>query len=194
MKVILLDNYDSFTYNLVHMVKEILAAGDDLDVVQNDQVELNSLEDYDRIILSPGPGLPEEAGRLMPLIERWAPVKPILGVCLGHQALGRVYGARLINPRQVFHGVKSRVRLVNKNYLFNGLADEIAAGRYHSWFVDRKDFPDALEITAISDDGLVMGLRHREYDVHGVQFHPESILTPAGKDILANFLYRGGAS
>lgn len=194
MNVILLDNYDSFTYNLVHMIKEVLVPGDRLEVVQNDRIELEQVDDYDKIILSPGPGLPEEAGSLMPLVERWAGIKPLLGVCLGHQALGQVYGAKLRNPRKVFHGVRSRVSLVKKNYLFAGLADEIEAGRYHSWLVDQDDFPDSLEVTAISDDGQIMGLSHRKHDAHGLQFHPESILTPAGQAILANFLYREGGA
>ena len=191
MKVVLLDNYDSFTYNLVHMIKEVLAPGDSLEVVKNDLINLDRVADYDRIVLSPGPGLPEEAGLLLSLIERWASRMPILGVCLGHQALGRVYGARLQNPRRVFHGVKSRVHLVKKNYLFAGLDDEIEVGRYHSWLVDRADFPESLEITALSEDGLIMGLSHKTHDAHGVQFHPESILTPSGKTVLSNFLYKG---
>lgn len=194
MKVVLLDNYDSFTYNLVHMIKEVLVPGDGLEVVKNDRIDLDLVGDYDRIVLSPGPGLPEEAGLLMPVIERWAGRKPILGVCLGHQALGRFYGAGLRNPARVFHGVKSRVKLLKKNYLFAGLEDEIEAGRYHSWLVDQIDFPDSLEITALSDDGLIMGLSHKTHDVHGVQFHPESILTPTGKTMLSNFLYQGGAA
>lgn len=194
MKVVLLDNYDSFTFNLVHTIKEVLVPGDCLEVVQNDRIDLDLVDDYDRIVLSPGPGLPEEAGLLMSMIGRWAVRKPILGVCLGHQALGSFYGAGLRNPSRVFHGVKSRVKLLKKNYLFTGLDDEIEAGRYHSWFVDQADFPQSLEITAISEDGLIMGLGHKTHDVHGVQFHPESILTPTGKIILSNFLYKGGAA
>lgn len=194
MKVLLLDNYDSFTYNLVHMIKEVLTSSDCLEVVQNDHIDLGQVDDYDRIVLSPGPGVPEEAGLLMPVIGRWADRKPILGVCLGHQALGSFYGAGLRNPSRVFHGVKSRVKLLKKNYLFTGLDDEIEAGRYHSWFVDQADFPESLEITAVSEDGLIMGLSHKTHDVHGVQFHPESILTPTGKTILSNFLYQGGAA
>lgn len=186
MKVLLLDNYDSFTYNLVHMINEVLIPGDCLEVVQNDHIDLAQVADYDRVVLSPGPGVPEEAGLLMPVIGRWAARKPILGVCLGHQALGSFYGAGLRNPSRVFHGVKSRVKLLKKNYLFTGLDDEIEAGRYHSWFVDQADFPESLEITAVSEDGLIMGLSHKTHDVHGVQFHPESILTPTGKTILSN--------
>lgn len=194
MNVFLLDNYDSFTYNLVHIINEVLTSGDYLNVVKNDCFDLDLVADYDRIVLSPGPGLPEEAGLLMPLIERWASQKPILGICLGHQALGCFYGAGLRNPSRVFHGIKSRVKLLKNNYLFTGLGDEIEAGRYHSWFVDRADFPESLEITAVADDGLIMGLSHKTFDVHGVQFHPESFLTPTGKIMLANFLYKGGAA
>lgn len=192
MKVILLDNYDSFTYNLVHVIKEVLTTGDQLEVAKNDQIDLSQLDDYDKIIISPGPGLPKEAGCLLPLIERWGHLKPVLGICLGHQALGQVYGAKLRRLRNVSHGIQSRVDLVKRSYLFDNLGDKIKVGRYHSWCIDCDDFPETLEITALTEDGLIMGICHKEHDAHGIQFHPESIMTPTGKTIITHFLYRGG--
>ena len=186
MKILLLDNYDSFTYNLLHAVKELGAT--DVEVVRNDQIELDEVERFDKIILSPGPGIPEEAGLLLPIIKRYAPTKSILGVCLGHQAIGEAFGAHLENLTEVYHGVQTPVSILCPNILFEGLGKEIPVGRYHSWVVSREGFPDCLEITAESKEGQIMALRHKTYDVHGIQFHPESVLTPQGKEIIKNFL------
>lgn len=186
MKILLLDNYDSFTYNLLHVVKELGAT--DVEVVRNDQIELDEVERFDKIILSPGPGIPEEAGLLLPIIKKYAPTKSILGVCLGHQAIGEAFGARLENLTEVCHGIQTPVDILQKEILFEGLGSEILVGRYHSWVVSRQDFPDCLEITAESKEGQIMALRHKSYDVRGIQFHPESVLTPQGKEIMKNFL------
>ncbi len=186
MKILLLDNYDSFTYNLLHLVKEL--GTEDVTVVRNDQIELDEVEQYDKIILSPGPGIPEEAGMLLPIIRRFAPTKKILGVCLGHQAIGEAFGAKLTNLTEVFHGIQSAIKVLDHEVLFKGLANEILVGRYHSWVVDREGLPSCLEITAESQEGQIMGLRHTSYHVYGIQFHPESVLTPKGKEIIQNFL------
>lgn len=186
MKLLLLDNYDSFTYNLMHIVRKLGLA--DIDVVKNDQISLEAAEQYDKIILSPGPGVPEEAGLLLPLIRTYAPTKGILGVCLGHQAIGEAFGARLTNLSCVYHGIQSEINLLNKTPLFEGLDNKITVGRYHSWVVDKEDFPNCLEITAESEDGLIMGLKHKKYQVYGIQFHPESVLTPEGETMIYNFL------
>lgn len=186
MKILLLDNYDSFTYNLLHVVKELGAT--EVEVVRNDQIGLDEVERFDKIILSPGPGIPEEAGLLLPIIKRYAPHKSILGVCLGHQAIGQAFGARLENLTEVYHGVQTPVTILKEDILFKGLGKEIPVGRYHSWVVSREDFPDCLEITAESREGQIMALRHPIYKVYGIQFHPESVLTPQGKEIIRNFL------
>ncbi|WP_279120542.1 anthranilate synthase component II [Bacteroides acidifaciens] len=186
MKILLLDNYDSFTYNLLHAVKELGAT--DIEVVRNDQIELDDVERFDKIILSPGPGIPEEAGLLLPIIKKYAPTKSILGVCLGHQAIGEAFGARLENLKEVYHGVQTPVSILSHDILFEGLGKDIPVGRYHSWVVSRDGFPDCLEITAESKEGQIMALRHKTYDIHGIQFHPESVLTPQGKEIIRNFL------
>lgn len=185
MKTVIIDNYDSFTYNLAHLVKEL---GAEVDVLRNDKFELEELEKYDKIILSPGPGIPEEAGLLLEVIRTYAGRKPILGVCLGEQAIGQVFGGKLTNLSEVFHGIQTNVKIKNKDYIFDGLPTEIPVGRYHSWVVDTDGFPEELVITAISPEGQIMALRHREYDVHGIQFHPESVLTPDGKQIVGNWL------
>ena len=189
MKIVIIDNYDSFTYNLSHLVKEL---GADVTVLRNDQFELSQLQMFDKIILSPGPGIPSEAGLLLDVIRTYAGRKPMLGVCLGHQAIGEVFGARLLNLDDVVHGVATPCRIVASDPIFKGLAESITVGRYHSWVVSQEDFPSCLEITAVSDDGgsvpNIMALRHREYEVHGIQFHPESVLTPEGKIIIKNFL------
>lgn len=185
MKIIIIDNYDSFTYNLAHLVKSL---GAEVEVLRNDKFELPYLERADKLILSPGPGIPEEAGLTLQVIGAYAGRKPILGVCLGHQAIGEYYGARLVNLSTVFHGVQTPVRLQGDDYLFRGLPDTIQAGRYHSWVVGTQGLPPELEITALSDEGQIMGLRHRDLDVRGIQFHPESVLTPQGKDIIYNWL------
>lgn len=156
---------------------------------RNDQFRLEELEEFDKILLSPGPGVPEEAGLLLDVIRRYAGKKPILGVCLGEQAIGEVYGGKLTNLDEVFHGIQSPVTLTAKDYLFEGLPTTVQVGRYHSWVVDQKDFPDCLEVTAVSEEGYIMALRHRTLDVRGVQFHPESVLTPEGKQILGNWIH-----
>ena len=185
MKTVIIDNYDSFTYNLAHLVKEL---GAEVDVLRNDKFELEELEKYDKIILSPGPGIPEEAGLLLEVIRPYAGRKPILGVCLGEQAIGQAFGGKLTNLSEVFHGIQTNVKIKNKDYIFSGLPTEIPVGRYHSWVVDTEGFPEELVITAISSEGQIMALKHREYDVHGIQFHPESVLTPDGKQIVGNWL------
>ena len=183
--IVIIDNYDSFTYNLAHLVKEL---GAEVDVLRNDKFELEELEKYDKIILSPGPGTPEEAGLLLEVIRTYAGRKPILGVCLGEQAIGQAFGGKLTNLSEVFHGIQTNVKIKNKDYIFSGLPTEIPVGRYHSWVVDTDGFPEELVITAISPEGQIMALRHRKYDVHGIQFHPESVLTPDGKQIVGNWL------
>ena len=185
MKTVIIDNYDSFTYNLAHLVKEL---GAEVDVLRNDKFELEELEKYDKIILSPGPGIPEEAGLLLEVIRTYAGRKPILGVCLGEQAIGQAFGGKLTNLSEVFHGIQTNVKIKNKDYIFSGLPTEIPVGRYHSWVVDTDGFPEELVLTAISSEGQIMALKHREYDVHGIQFHPESVLTPDGKQIVGNWL------
>ena len=227
MKIVIIDNYDSFTYNLSHLIKSL---GAEVDVVRNDQFRLNELEPYSKIVLSPGPGIPTEAGLLLNVIREYAGRKPILGVCLGHQAIGEVFGARLENLSDVFHGVATPCHIIGeevtdptpapllegrgmdtalpaaaplpsrggvgggvsfipKDPLFSGLERDITVGRYHSWVVSREGFPACLEVTAVSDEGQVMALRHRELNVRGIQFHPESVLTPDGKKMLQNWMF-----
>lgn len=186
MNIIIIDNYDSFTYNLDHAVK---ALGADTRVLRNDQFRMEELDEADKLLLSPGPGIPSEAGLLMDVIRTYAGRKPILGICLGEQAIGEVYGARLTNLETVYHGVQTNICLAPDEYLFRGLPLEIAVGRYHSWVVSREGLPPCLEVTATSPEGHIMALRHRSLDVRGVQFHPESILTPEGETILRNWLY-----
>ena len=185
MKIVIIDNYDSFTYNLSHLVKEL---GAEVSVVRNDEFELEALDAFDKIILSPGPGIPSEAGLLLEVIRHYAGRKPILGVCLGHQAIGEVFGGKLTNLSTVFHGVATEGTQLGNDYLFDGLPERITMGRYHSWVVDREGWPEALEVTALSDEGQVMALRHRKMDIHGSQFHPESVLTPDGRHMLENFI------
>ena len=184
--LIIIDNYDSFTYNLVHLVKEL--GVEDIKVARNDRVTFDEIEQYDAIMLSPGPGIPSEAGLLKDIITHFAPTKPILGICLGEQAIGECFGATLVNLTEVHHGVESNITILGDEVLFGGLGDNIDVGRYHSWVVSNDGFPAELEITAISDEGEIMALRHREYDVRGIQFHPESILTPLGAEIIGNWL------
>ncbi len=185
MKTVIIDNYDSFTYNLAHLVKEL---GTDVTVLRNDQFALADVAAFDNIILSPGPGIPSEAGLLCDVIRAYASQKPILGVCLGHQAIGEVFGAQLENLSEVFHGVATEGTQLGNDILFNGLPRRITMGRYHSWVVSREGFPACLEVTAESDEGQIMALRHREYNVRGIQFHPESVLTPDGRTMLSNWL------
>jgi anthranilate synthase component 2 len=191
MKILIFDNYDSFTYNLVHMVEGI--TNEKADVYRNDKISLESINEYDKIILSPGPGLPCESGLLLPLIEKFAPSKSIMGVCLGQQAIAEVFGGKLINLKNVYHGVATKIKIdeyrtKTQNDVFKDLPSEFEAGRYHSWVVDSENFPQDLEITARDENGLIMGLRHRTYDVQGVQFHPESVLTPEGEKMMRNWL------
>lgn len=198
MKIVVIDNYDSFTYNLVHLVKEL---GAEVTVYRNDQFELDDLEKFDKIMLSPGPGIPSEAGLLLDVIKRYAGVKPILGICLGEQAIGEVFGGTLVNLSEVFHGVQTPAHLIDfekdngdpvkeheVDYIFKGLHRDIIVGRYHSWVVDADSLPECLEATCVSDEGQVMALRHKKLDIRGIQFHPESVLTPDGKKMINNWL------
>ena len=184
-RVVIIDNYDSFTYNLAHLVKQL---GAKVEVFRNDQFTLNQLERFTKIILSPGPGIPEEAGLLMDVIRTYAGRKPMLGVCLGHQAIAEVFGGNLVNLKEVYHGIATEGTQFGNDPIFSGLPKRIVMGRYHSWVVDRAGFPDCLEVTAMSDDGQIMALRHRNYNIHGIQFHPESVLTPEGATIVRNWL------
>jgi anthranilate synthase component 2 len=192
MKILVFDNYDSFTYNLVHLIEKILHV--QVEVHRNDQITLDEVEAYDKIILSPGPGIPEEAGLLLPLIKRFADTKSILGVCLGHQAIGEAFGAKLVNLDQVFHGISTPIQLTNELYttqegsVFNQFPVSFEVGRYHSWVVDKKGLPDCLEITAEDENGFIMAMKHKTFDVTGVQFHPESVLTPSGEQLMRNWL------
>jgi len=191
MKILVFDNYDSFTYNLVHLVEKILHQK--VEVHRNDKLPLEKVKEYDKIILSPGPGIPEEAGMLLPLIKEYAASKSILGVCLGHQAIGQAFGGELVNLSMVYHGVAMPVKIGSeasetKSTLFEGLPDTFDVGRYHSWIVAEKNFPADLEITARDENNYIMALRHRTFDVQGVQFHPESVLTPLGEKIMRNWL------
>ncbi len=182
----MIDNYDSFVYNIVHILKEL---GAEVDVVKNDQITLEEVGKYDRIVLSPGPGIPSEAGVILDVIKRYAPTKSILGVCLGHQAIGEAFGGELVNLTKVYHGVESEISRVANDPIFEGIEDQFIVGRYHSWVVAGESMPEELEITAIDgESGQVMALRHRTYNVRGVQFHPESVLTPEGKKMINNWL------
>ncbi|HEU4902462.1 MAG TPA: aminodeoxychorismate/anthranilate synthase component II [Flavisolibacter sp.] len=186
MKLLVFDNYDSFTYNLVHLVKQV-DESIEVDVFRNDEIPMENVKAYDKIILSPGPGIPSEAGQLLPLIKEYAASKSILGVCLGHQAIGEAFGGKLVNLSTVYHGVALNCQL-QQSKLFEGLPGEIPVGRYHSWVVSTEGFPESLEITAKDDNGYIMALQHKTYDIQGVQFHPESVLTPDGETILRNWL------
>lgn len=187
MKILVFDNYDSFTYNLVHLVEKITHGK--VSVFRNDQVDLEDIKSYDKIILSPGPGIPEEAGLLLPLIKEYAATKCILGVCLGHQAIGEAFGGTLQNLSTVYHGVATPIKILDKQAkLMKDLGDEIEVGRYHSWIVSDENFPADLEVTARDSNGYIMALQHKTYDVQGVQFHPESVLTPVGEKLMRNWL------
>jgi anthranilate synthase component 2 len=191
MKILIFDNYDSFTYNLVHAVEKIIH--DKVDVYRNDKISLEKINDYDKIILSPGPGLPCESGLLLSLIEEYASSKSILGVCLGQQAIAETFGGKLENLKNVYHGVATKIkvnekRTVTVNDVFKALPGELEVGRYHSWIVSKENFPEDLEITAQDENGYIMGLRHKKFDVQGVQFHPESVLTPMGEKMMSNWL------
>ena len=185
-KILVIDNYDSFTYNLVHYLESLHC---DVRVFRNDKFEINELADYDTILLSPGPGIPSESGKLNEVVATFASSKKILGICLGQQAIGDVFGASLKNLNKVYHGVSTSINvIVDDEILFHHLPKQLGVGRYHSWVVDTHNFPDDLEITSITDTGEIMSLRHKVFNVKGVQFHPESILTPYGKTILLNWL------
>ena len=184
MKVLVIDNYDSFTYNLVYYLEEL-----DCDVVvkRNDQLTLNQVNAFDKIVLSPGPGIPDEAGLLKEIIKEYAPTKSILGVCLGQQAIGEVFGATLTNLEKVYHGVATPVQIIAEDVMFDGISNPMIVGRYHSWVVEGA-LPDSIEILAEDENGQVMAIRHKTFNVRGVQFHPESVLTPQGKKLLKNWL------
>ena len=185
-RILVFDNYDSFTYNLVHAVKKL--GYTDVEVHRNDQIPLEDIDRFDKIILSPGPGVPSESGILLDVIRKYAPTKSILGVCLGEQAIAEAFGGTLINLTEVHHGVSSIVDILEKDVLFNGLSDKLEVGRYHSWAVEKSTLPDCLTITAVDQEGMIMALAHKTYDVRGVQFHPESVLTPDGEKMLKNWL------
>ena len=186
-KVVVIDNYDSFTYNLVHALNQI--TGSKVDVFRNDKVDVKELATYSHIVLSPGPGIPDEAGLLKDIIREYARDKRMLGVCLGHQAIAEVFGGSLINISKVFHGVSTRIRVLDrKDYLYRNVPGEFDGGRYHSWIVSEEDLPESLKVTARAEDGEIMGMSHRDYDVKGVQYHPESVLTKEGMAILTNWI------
>lgn len=183
--IVVIDNYDSFTYNLVHYLEDLNAK---VTVYRNDEFELEELEKFDKILLSPGPGVPDEAGLLKAVIQKFAPSKSILGICLGQQAIGEVFGGSLINLEKVYHGVSSKVKITKEDSLFYELPNEFEVGRYHSWVINTEDFPEVLEITSVDENGEIMSIKHKIFDVKGVQYHPESVLTPNGKKILENWL------
>lgn len=185
-KILVFDNYDSFTYNLVQMIEQIV--GEKVDVFRNDEIALEDIAKYDKIVLSPGPGVPEEAGILLDLIKTYAPTKSIMGVCLGQQAIAEAFGGSLCNLSNVFHGIASEATQVGEHKIFQNLPKKLQVGRYHSWAVNKEDFPEELEITSEDENGIIMSLKHKKYDVHAVQYHPESILTQEGRKILENFL------
>lgn len=196
MKILVFDNYDSFTYNLVHLVEKITHGK--VDVYRNDELPMEKAKEYDKIILSPGPGIPSEAGMLLPLIKEYASTKSILGVCLGHQAIGEAFGGSLTNLSTVYHGVATPIQLIKGNSpltthpslksVFTGLPNEIIVGRYHSWVINETDFPAELEVTARDANNYIMALQHKTFDIQGVQFHPESVLTPDGEKMMRNWL------
>ena len=187
MRILIIDNYDSFTYNLVHMVEKI--TGEFPTVFRNDEIELEDINQYDLIMLSPGPGIPEEAGILKEIIQMYAGKKPIFGVCLGLQAIAEVFGGSIINMEEVFHGVATKMKVIQPDDLiFEAIPKEFPAARYHSWIASKNDLPEELEITAVDEEGVIMAIRHREFPVNAVQFHPESILTEVGEQIVKNFI------
>ena len=193
MKILVLDNYDSFTYNLVHYVLEIADAT--VDVLRNDQISLEAVNDYDVIILSPGPGVPADAGIMPELLKKYTGIKPILGVCLGHQAIGEAFGGDLHNLSSVYHGLETPVIITKpESTLFKNIPTPFVAGRYHSWVVKPEELPAELMVTATAEDGSIMAIQHKEYPIYGVQFHPESVMTPYGKKMLANFLKSTGVT
>lgn len=185
-KVVIIDNYDSFTYNLVHYLEDLNC---EVTVFRNDEFDIDELKPFDKILLSPGPGVPDDAGLLKAVIQTYAPTKSILGICLGQQAIGEVFGGSIINLEKVYHGVATKIKIVaHDEILFDGLENQIEVGRYHSWVIDPNNFPELLEITSTDENEEIMSIRHKSFDVKGVQFHPESVLTPNGKKILENWL------
>lgn len=187
MKIVVIDNYDSFTYNLVHAIKKI--SGLPVDVFRNDEIALEDLDQYDKIVLSPGPGIPEEAGLLLDIIRRFGPTKSMLGVCLGHQAIGEAFGGSLTNMNRVLHGIATPVTTTEvPTILFDGLPETFSVGRYHSWIVNETDLPECLQVTSYDEKGMIMSMKHTTFDVEGVQFHPESVLTPLGEQMITNWL------
>lgn len=186
MKILVIDNYDSFTYNLVHALKKF--EGVTVEVKRNDETKGEEVESFDKIVFSPGPGIPSEAGNLLEIIRNYAGKKPMLGVCLGHQAIGEYFGGKLQNMDKVLHGVSTSMTVVSDSYLFKNLPKKFEAGRYHSWIVEKESLPDCLEVTCIDGEGRIMAFRHKEFDIQGVQFHPESVLTPLGENILENWV------
>jgi anthranilate synthase component II len=186
MKILVFDNYDSFTYNIVHALKKL--GCDDVEVHRNDQIALEDIARFDKIILSPGPGVPSESGILLALIKTYAASKSILGVCLGEQAIAEAFGGTLINLPEVHHGVTSAIQVLEKDVIFSDLPDKLTVGRYHSWAVEKESLPDCLQVTAVDETGMIMALAHKNLDVRGVQFHPESVLTPEGEQMLKNWL------
>jgi len=186
-KILVIDNYDSFTYNLVHYIKNLTDRP--IDIYRNDQISLDEIDSYEKIVLSPGPGIPVEAGICLDLIRKYAPSKSILGVCLGHQAIGEAFGGSLINLDKVFHGISTKINIVTPDdRLYKEIPGRIEVGRYHSWVVSRNDLPDCLKINSLDDEGMIMGISHKIYDVKGVQYHPESVLTEYGLKIMENWL------
>ena len=189
MRILILDNYDSFTYNLVHYVEKII--GKSVDVFRNDEINLDQIKKYDKIILSPGPGLPDEAGILKDLIKTFAEEKSIFGVCLGMQAIAEVFDGSLYNLIEVYHGISSQMTIIDDSeIIFKNIPKTFEAGRYHSWMVEKNNFPDCLKITSVDDQNRIMSLRHKKQDVSGVQFHPESVLSPKGFQMLENWLLK----
>lgn len=186
MRILVFDNYDSFTYNLVHLIEKI--TDEEVEVFRNDKIDINDVAAFDKIVLSPGPGVPSEAGILIPLIKKYAADKSILGVCLGQQAIAEAFGGSLINLSDVYHGISTPVKVVSEDVLFNNLPSRFNAGRYHSWVVDEATLPAEIEVTARDDKNYIMALRHKKYDVRGVQFHPESIMTEHGEQLIKNWL------
>lgn len=185
-KVLVIDNYDSFTYNLVHSVQNLL--NHRVEVRRNDELDFSYVDGFDYLILSPGPGVPDEAGDLKKVISTFAATKNILGVCLGHQAIGEVFGARLRNLDDVYHGVQTPFYTTAESPLFYEMPTQFLGGRYHSWIIDRETLPDEFIVTCVDDSKEIMAIQHKTYQVYGVQFHPESILTPDGDTLLSNFL------
>jgi len=186
MKILVVDNYDSFTYNMVEVIWQSLP-DIDIDVFRNDQIDIDSIADYDKILLSPGPGIPKDAGMMPSIIEKYASTKPILGICLGHQAIGKHFGAKLKNIHPVQHGIQSLLH-VDEHYLFEGIPLKVDIGRYHSWIVDDEGFPDCLEVKARTEDGQIMALVHKELNICGLQFHPESVMSKHGGKMLSNWI------